>query len=114
MFWVSPALSILVSVIYFRSSPRDQSLSRRLLVSAHGVILALIYIGAIIVWQAGCARTNFGEPFAIILAVPLVFTLATFLWFRGPRYIHLIQFVNLFCLAVTFLIGGMAVTGNWL
>jgi hypothetical protein len=114
MFWFVPALSIFVSVIYFRNSPKDQSLSRRLLVSAHGIILAAIFIGAIVVWQIGSARASLGAPFAITLIVPLVLTVATFIWFRGPRYIHAIQVVNLFCLAATFFVGGMAITGDWL
>jgi hypothetical protein len=114
MFLITPILSVLISVIYFRKSPKDQPLARRYLVSAHGVVIAVIYVAAILVWQSGAARDALAKPFTFVCITPLLFILASFIWFRGPRYIHLLQLGNLFCLAATFFVGGMAVTGDWL
>src|ERR1700686_2159466 len=114
MFWFTPLLAIAVSVVYFRRSPKVQPLAQRLLVSAHGVVIAAIYLCAMCVWWSGSSRTVLGEPYAFSLAVPLLLIIVSFLKFRGPRPTHFFQILNLFCLHATFLIGGMAITGHWL
>jgi uncharacterized YccA/Bax inhibitor family protein len=114
MFFFTPILSVLISVIYFRKSPRDQPLARRYLVSAHGVVIAVIYVAAILVWQVGSAQDALARPFILICIIPVLLIVASFVWFRGPRYVHLLQLGNLFCLGATFFIGGMAVSGDWL
>lgn len=109
-----PLLAIAISVVYFRRSPTDQSLSQRLLVSAHGVAIAALYLCALAFMWSGSSHTALGQPFAFTLLIPVLLIAVSFLKFRGPRTTHLFQLVNLFCLATTFFIGGMAITGDWL
>ena len=114
MFLFTPIVAVLISAIYFLKSPKDEPLARRYLVSAHGLVIAVIYVAAILVWQAGAAKDALATPFIVVCAIPLLLIAASFIWFRGPRYIHLLQLGNLFCLAATLFVGGMAVTGDWL
>jgi hypothetical protein len=113
MFLFTPILAVLISVIYFLRSPKTQPMARRFLVSAHGIAISVIYIAAMLVWQTGSARTALATPLAFAFVFPLVLMVASFIWFRGPRFIHLPQFGNLFCLGATYFVGGMAITGDW-
>lgn len=113
MFAIAPLLSVFARVVYFRKSDPSQPLKRRLLASAHGVVMAVIYFGALTVFWSHHARDSFARPFALTLFIPPALILLSFAIYRGPRAVHLLQLVNIFALALTFLIGGMAVTGDW-
>jgi hypothetical protein len=103
-----------ISVVYFRRSPKVQPLAERALVSAHGFVIAAIYICAMCIWWSGASRASLGLPYAFSLLIPLSLIIVSFLKFRGPRSTHFLQLANVFCLGATFFIGGMAVTGDWL
>jgi hypothetical protein len=80
-----PLLAIAVSVVYFRRSPKDQSLSQRLLVSAHGVAIAALHICALIVMWSGSSHKALGQPYAFAPLIPVLLIAVSFLKFRGPR-----------------------------
>jgi hypothetical protein len=114
MFWLAPVIAMAISVVYFKRSPKDQPLAQRLLVSAHGVVIAAIYLCALYVWWSGSSRESYGRPYAIAFMVPVALIAVSFWKFRGPRSTHLFQLANLFCIAASYFLGGMAITGDWL
>ena len=110
MFIIPPLLAVVISVIYFKTSPRGEPVARRLLASAHGVAIAVLYVGAISIWLSGNSQREFGTPFFLLLLVPLASIIASFFIFRGPKLIHLLQLLNLLLLVWTGVVGGIAVT----
>ncbi len=96
------------------SSPRAGGIAKRLLVSAHGIAIALLYIVAMIVFWTNGANVRFRDPFFVSLLVPVLLIGACLALYQGNRAVHLLQLVNLACLAWTFFVGGMAITGLWL
>ncbi|HEY1104021.1 MAG TPA: hypothetical protein VGE70_11430 [Burkholderiaceae bacterium] len=113
-FWLAPLLTLLVSIVYFRTSPSGQGMAERLAVSAHGCVIAVLYFGALTFWWAGASRPAYGKLFAYSLLVPLVLMGFAFVKFRGKASVHLLQIVNLVGLFWTFFVGSMAITGDWL
>jgi hypothetical protein len=111
---LAPILAFSISVIYFLQSPRTDPLSIRLLVSAHGVSIAALYIGAMLVWWTGHSDARFESVFIFLLVLPLVLIAVSFVFFRGNKSLHLLQALNILCLMWTAFVGGMAVTGDWL
>ena len=114
MFWFPPLFATAISVVYLWCSPKFQPLAQRLLVSAHGAAIAAIYVCAMYVWWSGSSHASLALPFMFSLVIPLLLIVVSFLKFQGPRSIHFLQLVNLFCLGATFFFGGMAITGDWL
>lgn len=111
---LAPALAIGISAIYFTASPNTEPLAKRLLVSAHGVVIAALYLGAMSVFWLHRSSDAFGKPFSYLLLIPLLLILTSLFMFRGRKLIHWLLLVNLACLAWTAFIGVMAVTGDWL
>ena len=107
-------LAVAISVIYFRNSPRTEPLARRLLASAHGVVIAVLFISAIAIWLSGHSQERLGTPFQLLLLIPLALMIASFFLFKGPKATHLLQILDVVCLLWTWFVGGMAVTGDWL
>ena len=109
----APVLSVGISCVYFVKAPA-LSIVRRLGVSVHGALLAWLYAVALGVDLLGFSRESFAVPFWVAFALPVasaVFALATF---RGNRALHLFQLLLLACATWTFVVGTMAITGNWL
>ena len=113
-FWLAPLLAAAISAVYFRASPTDQPLLQRLVASGHGAAIAILYGGALAFSAFGISKQSYGLPFMGLLLVPVFLAGLSFALFRGRKYIHLLQILNLACLAWTLFIGGMAVTGEWL
>jgi len=111
---LAPILALVISVAYFWASPKSQSLSSRVLASAHGVAIAGLYVGAMSIFYANAAKPKYAVPFLVLLAFPAVLMLLSFFLYRGPKHVHLLQILNLLCLGWVAFIGGMAVTGDWL
>jgi hypothetical protein len=109
LFVIPPLLAIAISVVYYMTSPRGAPIARRLFASAHGVIIAVLYVGAISIWLSGNSRRELGTPFLLLLLVPFASIIASFFLFRGPKLIHLLQLVNILLLLWTGVIGGIAV-----
>lgn len=113
-FWLAPILAVGVSVVYFLSSPKSQSVGGRVAASVHGSSIALLYFAAIAVHQAGIAQPKYGTVFASLLLLPIALAFGSFFVYRGRKAVHMLQLLNVLCLAWTFFIGSMAVTGTWL
>jgi len=114
MFMLPPFLMISVSVAYYRASAHVQRLGERLLVSAPGALIAVLWFGAFFVSLAGEGRPSYGKPFAYALLVPLGFMAIALLRFKGKASVHYLQLLNLLGCALTFYVGRMAITGLWL
>ena len=112
--WGAPLFASVVSIIYFRISPRAQALWERVTVLAHGASIAALYFGAVSIWWAGASRSSFATPFALASVLPVALIVFSFIRFRGQRTVHFLQTVNLLCFIWTLFAGSMAVTGDWL
>jgi len=103
-----------VSVVYFWQSPPVQSLRDRLLISAHGVLISVSYLGAMFVGARHASSELLAAPFVLLLVLAIALMQLAIRRFRGPRRVHLLQIVNVVCLGWTFFIGGMVITGEGL
>jgi hypothetical protein len=116
-FHAAPVLALGVSAAYFLLTPSGSRPGTRFLTSAHGASLALIYCAAF------GAQFVLGPPprwggweviFRCTLALPVSLALVSFVRFKGPGWVHLLQLVNLACLAWTAFAGGIMVRGfSW-
>ena len=113
-WYLAPILGAAVSLVYLFSSPRTQQLSFRLLASCAGFLIAVIYCVAFAVARCGLSNPSFGLPFLLALILPLAAIVLSFRYYRGHKVIHLLQLANVAALLWTALIGGMAITGEWL
>jgi hypothetical protein len=84
--WGAPLFASVVSIIYFRSSPRAQALWERVTVSAHGASIAALYFGAMSIWWAGASRSSFATPFALASVLPVA--LIVFSFYSFSRSAH--------------------------
>lgn len=117
-FWLTPILTVLVSVTYFRMSPRKQRLPIRLAVSGHGVAIAILYCSAIsisVLMELSPARVNtVYNIWSYLLIVPVILIFFSLIKFRGPLLVHVLHIVNMMGLVWTLLLGSMFLTDTWL
>lgn len=114
LFWSTVALPPLAtSIIYFRLSPSSESLARRLMVSAHGCVIATLYLSAVLIGHFGTPRQDYAALFTPICWIPALL-IAYSLWnFKGHKATHLLQTINLGALTLTYVFGSMAISGVW-
>ena len=112
--FLAPLLTSAVSIIYFLCSPKSQPLLIRLLASAHGAVIAIIFFLAMALSNFVEPSPNLGKPFFAFYLVLLTLIVASLFLFKGRKFIHGLQVINLLGLAWTYFLGGMAVTGVWL
>jgi Na+(H+)/acetate symporter ActP len=110
--FAAPLLAAAVSALFLVSSPRLQSRPRRLLASAHGATIAVLYLAAWTVLLTGHSGRRLGVPFEGLLLIPLFLIVASFFLYQGRRAMHWLQVVNVACLMWTGLAGGMLITGE--
>jgi len=114
-FYLPALLMCAVSGAYYVLDIGETRLRVRLMVSAHGVLGALLYIGAILWWDFSPRYRPWAVlPYLLAYALPLSSVIYAFLRFRGPKLLHFIQILNLFAFMYAIFIGGMAVSGDWL
>jgi hypothetical protein len=109
---VAPALAAAVSGVYFVASPRAEPLRNRILASAHGATIALLYVLAWIVLISGQSNLRLGTPFSFLLLLPLFLIIVSFFFYRGRKVVHWLQIINVVCLLWTGFTGIMLVTGE--
>ena len=115
LFWLlASSVPLATSFVYFRASSSSSSLAQRIAVSLHGAAVSALCVAAVLVGMVGTPRPAFGEPFRLLLFVPIALSVYSLWRFQGNKAIHLLQGVNLLWLALAFFFGGMAVTGVWL
>lgn len=107
------AIPVAVSLVYFRSSPVSETLSYRLLVSAHGAAISMLSFAAFFIGTF-TPRQNYAEPFAWLLLAPVILIVLSFIGFNGRKLIHFLQLVNVVWLFFLFTLGSMAISGTWL
>lgn len=112
--WLAPILAFAISGVYFVTSPPTQPFSRRLVASLHGIVIAALYLGALIFSAIGISNPGYGVPYQVTLLVPVALIVLSFFLYEGRKSLHVLQLVNLLCIAWTFFIGSMAITGVWL
>ena len=108
----APFLAGLVSFVYFVASPKSQPMRQRLLASAHGIVIVLIYALAWLFIVVGISRPSLFLPFTISLLVPGGLIVASFFMYKGPKSVHWLQVPNLACLLWTGFAGAMLITGQ--
>jgi len=101
----------LISVAYFLSSAPTQSFVRRALASAHGIVIALLYLVAWMVYLTHHANDTWARPFAGLMLIPIGLIVTAFIVFRGRMMVHLLQLPLLLCLLWVWLRGTVIVTG---
>jgi hypothetical protein len=108
-----PIVAAAISAVYFATA-RKMSLSRRISVSAHGVLLLMIYVVAIGVHSTEGSHPNLVWPFLAAFVAPALSIGFAFAWYPGSKALHLLIAPLLYCGLWIAFIGGMAVTGLWL
>jgi hypothetical protein len=112
LIW-APVVGLVVSLVYFRKSSMLPT-KQRLMASAHGALLAFIYLLAFLAAAAGLSKPSLALPYSAMLAIPVFSTLFAMYRYKGDATLHLLQMPNAAAAAWIFLVGTMAVTGNWL
>ncbi len=117
VFWMIMAalagVPLWTSWVYFRESPPDAPLAR-IAVSLHGAYIAVLHLAAVAIGAFRWERPEYGGPFLLLSLAAITLIAYSLFAFQGEKYIHLLQFVNVFWVLLLLFIGGMIVTGQWL
>lgn len=114
----APVLSLAASAVFWKLD-RSTSTWRRIASTSHGAWFALAFVYAVAVCPFsdgyGYGEQNpYAVPFRCMLALGLLSTLASLLWYRGPRLLLLLHLFALPVAAYSFLIGAMAIAHDWM
>lgn len=112
MIW-APVLALAVSVVYFIKSSMLPT-KQRFVASAHGALLAFIYLLAFLVAAAGLSKPSMALPYGAMLAIPVLSALFAMYRYKGDATLHLLQIPNAAAATWILFVGKMAVTCNWL
>jgi hypothetical protein len=112
--YLAPILTTLVSVAYFLTSPHTQPLIMRVLSSAHGIVIALVYWSPFILSGFLRPSETMGRAFLSLLCIPFALMLTSFFTHKGKKAMRALQVVNLAGLLWTSFIDGMATSSLWL
>lgn len=110
---IVPLLAIFVSAVYFFAAPKGQNIWHRLAVSAHGITIAILFISAMALYISGYSDPRYAIPFICLLLLPIGLIGYSVCRYKGESFIHGFQLFNVISLVLTFFIGVMAVTGDW-
>jgi hypothetical protein len=110
---VLAAIPAATSVVYFLFPPATP-LAQRLLVSAHGLYIAALYLGALVIGALQLHQRAYGPFFQALCVAAVGLIVHAVYAFQGNKKIHWLQVLNVLWLIATFLVGTMAVTGEWL
>jgi hypothetical protein len=114
-FWaVLAALPFITSVVYFRASRAVTPVARRIGVSAHGLVIAVLHLGAVYIAAAQLHGDQYRTLLLILCLVATGLIGYSFWAFRGNKQVHWLQVINVVWLLGLLFLGGMAVTGRWL
>lgn len=115
LFWAAlAALPLMTSVVYFHASPIVTPLVQRIATSAHGIVIALLHLGAVYISATQLHGDQYGTPFFLLCLVAATLVGYSFWAFQGNRQVHWLQAINILWLFGLLSLGGMAVTGRWL
>jgi hypothetical protein len=102
-----------ISCIYFLRA-NELTLSRRLLVSCHGALVALLYTTALLVSALGFSRHALAVPFWLLFFLPAASVFLALRWVQAPGTLHFLLLALAAAAVWSWFIGTMAVTGEWL
>ena len=110
-----PATCVMVaiSLVYF-ATDKSVRLGSRLVSSAHGLLGAAIFSGAMAAWSAGWSSASLSWPFTLLFLLPIASIFGSLALRQGSRLVHLLLVPELACLAWAWFVGGMAATNDWL
>jgi hypothetical protein len=108
-----PVGAVVISVVYFFMA-RTLSIGRRLAVSAHGCLLAAMYIFVGLIYETGHSHPSFAWPFLATFLAPAASVVFALTWYPRSKKLHFLLIPLLYCALWVAFIGGMAVTGDWL
>jgi hypothetical protein len=116
IIWLLPALiTTAISAAYFSFARNEKAPLVRIFVSAHGLVAAVFYIGALAIWElTGNYRPWAAFPFLLLYLIPIASIVYSLIRFSGPKFLHVSQVANVICISYMLFIGGMAVTGDWI
>lgn len=114
-FYLPALVMCAVSGAYYVFNIAEPRRSVRLMVSAHGVLGALLYSSALLwAYLSPVYRPWATLPFLLAFVLPLSSIAFALFRFRGPKLLHFAQLLNLSALAYALFFGAMAVSGSWL
>lgn len=113
-FYAGPIVMCVISAAYFVASARDAPRARRIVTSAHGLVAAIMTLGAIAMYASGNSRPIYGPPFLFLYLIPLGLAGASLFSYPGPKIMHVLQGPNVAAMVWSAFIGGMAASGDWL
>jgi 4-hydroxybenzoate polyprenyltransferase len=111
---LAPILASAISLIYYHAASPTLARSMKLVVSAHGVSMAALYMVAMTIFWTDKAKPMFALPYLCSLLMPAGLIIFSLFKFKGHRVVHWLQLINVACLLWVAFIGIMAVTGDWL
>lgn len=108
IWWVIPYLFFVSTLYWF--------LSYSFLKSAHGILIILAFVYALVV----CEYTEFGPPLKvyvpmyIFLIAGLASVAFSFKAFNGKSWVHIIHGFSLLSAFLIWLVGSMAISHDWI
>ena len=101
VLFLAPLITATVSLLYFIKSPKEQPLATRLIASAHGLSITVIYVYGLTLLFTNTRGDGFLTVFEMVLVLPIILALISFKLFEGPKAFHFLQILNALCLAWT-------------
>jgi hypothetical protein len=109
MLFLQPFAGAYVSWTYFHASPRSQSIFIRLIVSAHGALLAATHLLAAVLVVLGATIPSMFQFLVSIVCISIGSIFISFVLYRGSKSKHLLQIINFLGLPGTYFLVGATV-----
>lgn len=113
-FYGAPVITASISTAYFWADRSATALVRRFLTSAHGLVAAVIHLAALGIWISGGSRIQYAAPFVWFHILPAALILLSLVMYKGPKWLHVLQILNVPAMLWGYLIGVMAITNDWI
>ena len=112
LLWAVPITGIASGIIYFKSARSEASLARRLLASAYGPTIALIYASIALLLPTDYRYRDYLRVFWWALLLPISLMVYSVARFPGHWKVHTLVPLNIVCLGWLFIIGTLAIAGE--
>ncbi len=106
--------SVFVSLIFWVKDSNKVYL--RFFISMHSILILVTLVGVMYVGLELHIYHNkiIGFLFVFLLILSTTSIIASFEYFKGSRWFHILHLWNLFALLLTAFIGAMSLTNDWL
>jgi hypothetical protein len=112
MFLAVPFLGVATGFVYFRQSENKASFARRILTSAYGPSIAIIYIVLIALVPNDFRYQRYLHLFWWGLLLPTLLIVYSIFRYPGSRKLHMLVPFNLVALGWLFIVGTLAIGGK--